>query len=337
MPPFPAYPVVCGLSTFLVLLPLPWHWKARNTGTLLYIGWTVVGNLVFLANTIVWHGQIRYDPAPVWCDISTKLVIGGSVGITAASLCINRRLYNIATIKNVAMTRSSRRREIIIDLLLGIALPVLVMALHYVVQGHRYDIIEDVGCWPATYNTLLAVPMILMWPIIIGIASFVYAGLSIRAFLETRRQFSQVLSNSHSGINISRYFRLMALSSTEMLFSLPFSIYLLVNNLKNPQYPWISWEDTHQQFSKVVFWPMILIKAFPQVERVINISLWAAPVGGFVFFLWFGIAAESVVGYMSVFWVLVRPFGIKPRAKTEQPGAAWYVRSYTSICLGANG
>lgn len=74
MPPFPAYPVVCGLSTCLVLLPLPWHWKARNTGTLLYIGWTVLGNLVFLVNTIVWHGQIRYDPAPVWCDICEFIV-----------------------------------------------------------------------------------------------------------------------------------------------------------------------------------------------------------------------------------------------------------------------
>ena len=115
----------------------------------------------------------------------------------------------------------------------------------------------------------------------------------------------------------------MALSLTEMLFSLPFSIYLLVSNLRNEQFPWISWEDTHQHFSRVVYRPMGLIKASPQMERVLNINLWATPMGGFIFFLWFGIAAESVVGYMSIFWVLVRSFGVEPKSKTEQPGAAW--------------
>lgn len=181
--------------------------------------------------------------------------------------------------------------------------------------------------------------MVLIWPIIIGVASFIYAGtsgiisheqelifypgLSIRAFLETRRQFSQVLSNSHSGVNVSRYFRLIALSSTEMLFSLPFSIYLLVNNLKNPQNPWVSWADTHQNFSRVVYWPMILIKTLPQVERVLDVNLWVTPVGGFLFFLWFGMGAESVIEYMKVLRVLGRPFGIKAKSKTEQLGAAW--------------
>jgi hypothetical protein len=65
----PAYPVFSALSIVLVLLPLPWHWKARNTGTLLYIAWTVVGNLVFTINTIVWAGSFE-DYAPIWCDIS---------------------------------------------------------------------------------------------------------------------------------------------------------------------------------------------------------------------------------------------------------------------------
>lgn len=67
-----AFPVVCALAIILVLMPLPWHWKARNTGTLLFIGWTVVGNLVFFVNAIVWDSNLG-NPAPVWCDICKRI------------------------------------------------------------------------------------------------------------------------------------------------------------------------------------------------------------------------------------------------------------------------
>lgn len=62
-------------------------------------------------------------------------------------------------------TLAQKRNEVIIDLSIGLGLPVLVMALReyrnwisvyhlsdwqvdYVVQGHRYDIVENVGCTP---------------------------------------------------------------------------------------------------------------------------------------------------------------------------------------------
>ncbi|KAB5588131.1 Pheromone B alpha 3 receptor [Ceratobasidium theobromae] len=313
---FPVFPILSGLAIILVLLPLPWHWRARNTGTLLYIGWTVVGNLVFMTNTIVWRKNFE-DHAPVWCDISSKLIIGMSVGLTAASLCINRKLYNIATIKSVHATAASRRREVIVDLLLGIALPIIVMALHYVVQGRRYSILEDIGCWPTTYNTLLAIPLIMLWPILISVCSLLYCSLSIRAFLQTRQQFNQVLNNSRTGINMSRYFRLMALSSTEMVFSLPFALYLLINNLQNKQYPWISWNDTHYMFSQPVKFPAIVLKTFPTSYRVLLVNLWVLPGGGFIFFIYFGLGGEAASAYKEIFYKLVAPFGIRPRPDTS--------------------
>ncbi|KAF8597848.1 STE3-domain-containing protein [Ceratobasidium sp. AG-I] len=319
----PGFPVLCALAIIAVLLPLPWHWKARNTGTLLYIGWTLVGNIVFMVNSLVWAGNLK-NPAPIWCDISTKLIMAMSVGITAASLCINRRLYNIATIKSVTHMRGSKRRDAIIDLSLGVGLPILIMILHYVVQGHRFDIIEDVGCWPSVYNTLLAVPMILMWPVLISVASFIYAGLSIRAFLETRRQFTQVLSNSNSGLNMSRYFRLMALAATEMLFSLPFSLWILVTNMTGILNPWVSWEDTHQNFGHINFIPRVYIEALPHVKLVMDINRWITPAGGFLFFAYFGLAGEASAEYRRALWRLVAPFGIKPPAPKPQ-SSAWYV------------
>lgn len=44
----------------------------------------------------------------------------------------------------------------------------------YVVEGHRFDIFEDIGCYPATYITPLAFLFLLCWPLAIGVVSAIY-------------------------------------------------------------------------------------------------------------------------------------------------------------------
>ncbi|KAF8597846.1 STE3-domain-containing protein [Ceratobasidium sp. AG-I] len=314
----PAFPFFCALSIILVLLPLPWHVKVRNTGTLLYIGWTILGNLVFLVNSFVWSENLT-NHAPIWCDISTKIIIGLSVGICAASLSINRRLYLIAAQNESRAFRRFTRRDTIIDLCLGIGLPVLVMILHFIVQSHRYDIIEDIGCWPVVYNTLVAVPTVLMWPIIIGSASFIYACHSILAFLRRQSNFGEILANSHTGLNISRYFRLMAMSATEMLFTIPLAIFLLVNNLRGAQNPWVSWADTHSDFGRVGYLSYSFIEEFPQVGTALTITRWALPGSGILFFAFFGMANEAFAEYKRIFWAAAALVGFRrPAPKLQQ-------------------
>lgn len=36
-------------------------------------------------------------------------------------------------------------------------------------QGHRFDIYEDAGCEPVTYNTPAAFVLVYMWPLISGL------------------------------------------------------------------------------------------------------------------------------------------------------------------------
>ena len=48
-----------------------------------------------------------------------------NVAPLACSLCINRRLYKIATTKAVMVTHAEKRRGIIIDLLIGLGVPLL--------------------------------------------------------------------------------------------------------------------------------------------------------------------------------------------------------------------
>jgi len=86
------------------------------------------------------------DRAPVYCDIGrlfddvarcvrslnhltvTRIQAGLNVAILACSLCINRRLYKVATVNAVMITRSEKRRTVMIDLLICIGLPLIQMA-----------------------------------------------------------------------------------------------------------------------------------------------------------------------------------------------------------------
>lgn len=80
--------------------------------------WAGFASLIQFIDSVVWNGTME-NVAPVWCDISelqtrslrlfadpgvlaTKFIIGAGIGIPAASLCINRRLYNIAAVQQTS-------------------------------------------------------------------------------------------------------------------------------------------------------------------------------------------------------------------------------------------
>ncbi|CAE6388469.1 unnamed protein product [Rhizoctonia solani] len=306
----PAFPVFCALSLVLLLLVLPTHVKSRNSGTLLFIGWTFILTLILFVNSLVWAGNLS-NPAPVWCDIAAKIFVGANSGIPAASLCISRRLYQILHPKYAQSDSKTKRRTLMIDLATGLGVPALAMVLHTVVQGHRYDIIEDVGCYPTTYATLLAVPMVYMWPIALGLISLTYSTLTACELINRRRQFSNTLSASRSGLTTSQYFRLMALAATDMFFSLPLSVFILITTLRLRQNPWISWADTHQNFGRINFFPWAIVTLRPSLYVLLQIFRWAPPALGFVFFLYFGIAGETTMEYRRWFWAIAKLLGVK--------------------------
>ena len=61
--------------------------------------------------------------------LAIKFEIGVSIAVPAAILCINRRLYLLASSTTIIPTKADRIRELIIDLVIGIGLPFIVMAL----------------------------------------------------------------------------------------------------------------------------------------------------------------------------------------------------------------
>ena len=56
---------------------------------------------------------------------ATRVQVALNIAISASSLCINRRLYKIAILKNVMITRADKRRAVIQDLFICVGIPIL--------------------------------------------------------------------------------------------------------------------------------------------------------------------------------------------------------------------
>ncbi len=59
---------------------------------------------------------------------------------------------------------------------LCIAFPIAMLPILYVVQGHRYDIIESIGCSIPTYFSWPGVTVRFLVPMAISLAAIGYAG-----------------------------------------------------------------------------------------------------------------------------------------------------------------
>ncbi|THH33304.1 hypothetical protein EUX98_g915 [Antrodiella citrinella] len=328
-PSYPAFPILAFLGCVLALLPIPWHLQAWNSGTCLFMFWSAVACLNLGVNSIVWHGN-AIDHAPVWCDISSRIIVAVAVALPASSLCINRRLYHISSVQIASISRGEKRRAIMIDLSIGLGIPLFQVLCQYIVSGHRYDIFEDIGCYPYTYNTPPSYPLSQVWPLAIGLVSAVYCVLTLRAFFRRRAAFAQYLASNPS-LTTNRYFRLMALASTELMCTIPISSYGLYLNLSAaPMHPWISWADTHFDYWQVNQVPAAVWRQDSNASVAFELSRWAAPFCAFVFFAYFGFAAEARKNYSTLLlpvtsrlracvpWKSIRhPKGILPLADSS--------------------
>jgi hypothetical protein len=56
---------------------------------------------------------------------ASRVQVALSSAIPACALCIQRRLYKCTTMTTGGATREEKRREVVVDLLIGIGIPIL--------------------------------------------------------------------------------------------------------------------------------------------------------------------------------------------------------------------
>ena len=250
-----------------------------------------------------------------------------TVAVPAVVICINRRLYLLASPTSILPSETDKRREIIIDLAIGIGLPIMIMILcpffsitfqvmslwlihitAFFAQGSRFSIVEDYGCSPAILRTWVAVVIINAPPVLLELIASVYGCLSIHAFYKRRSRLNESLS-SHRGLNSNRYLRLMAFSVCDLLAGIPISAFYVYLEFKSPRlfrFPGLTQE--HYQFSQIIQVPAVLWRANAKSEVGYELSRWIMVVAAFVSFAIFGFTREARDKYRVVLQAIVHVF-----------------------------
>ncbi|KIK78556.1 hypothetical protein PAXRUDRAFT_834509 [Paxillus rubicundulus Ve08.2h10] len=294
-------PVVAFICAALVLIPLPWHWRAGNVSTIAISAWLFVGSIIDGVGSIIWGNTVE-NIAPIWCDISTKLQIGSTVALPAAMFCLCIQLERISSVRQVSVTHSDKRCRQILDGILCFGVPVVYMALHYVVQGHRFDIVEGFGCRPAVYESIASIFLMWLPPLLFAIGGCVYAGLAFAHFWRRRATFARHLQNSNSTLTTGRYLRLMCMSIVEMFIGILVTSIDMWFSLRGGLRPWISWDNVHSNFSEVAYFPLVLL---PKSTLLWVFVIWAEiPVASILFFAFFAFGREAMKEYFATFsWI----------------------------------
>lgn len=126
--------------------------------------------------------------------------------------------------------------------------------------------------------------------------------LAIYNFTSQRRRFQSLLRQSSSSLTTSRFFRLLAVSSVDMLFTIPCVIYSIVIQSKN-LVPSQRWSDLHYDFGQVFLYSQkdLLDPRSASLEVTTSISSWLPLFAAFVYFACFGMHDSALDRYIMAY------------------------------------
>ena len=125
---------------------------------------------------------------------------------------------------------------------------------------------------------------------------------------------------------MSRYIRLMMLAISEMICTIPISIYsIYIANKGIPLQPWISWANTHYDFSYVGQVPAVEWLSDPNFRLSVELTRWLFPASALLFFLLFGFGTEARKNYRAAFLRVAKLLGYKPASQASVNMAPQYV------------
>jgi len=288
---------------------------------------------LFLAiDTIVWSNNFNII-TPVWCDIETHVGVASLVGIPACTLVITRRLCKIIQRRSFVISKRSKRNELIFDLGVTVGFPIVITILYYIVQGARFEVLEELGCSPNELDSGLTIILSNVWPLLLpAISVLFYSPRILWFFYRQRKEIGEFL-DSNQTLNRADYYRIMAVGCMDALILLPIGIYdMVIDVLQGRPLPfWTGWTFVHTDWEAYglptsswdrSIWDKLVLRW----DEVINPAL------AIVFFLIFGLTKEARANYWSALYFFLRPLGIKSRtkAKAEVSTAVFHTNTYDS-------
>ena len=144
--------------------------------------------------------------------------------------------------------------------------------------------------------------------------------MTIRSFLEHRKDLGALTSSTSSSLTSYRYLRLMLFASLDVLFLLPLNVYFLYLGSQQDFYPWHGLDDLHFGFSFVGQIPEEVWRVTQSGRNQVMLTPGTSIAACFVFFAFFGLAKESRDHYWGAYCSLRKIFTRRSGADASHPG-----------------
>lgn len=182
-----------------------------------------------------------------------------------------------------------------------------------IVQDRRFVIVEDMGCLPAVYSSVVSVIILWFPPLIMCIAAIVLLGMSeLLPAISTRTYFLSVMTVrdtwrrrhilasglDRSGMASPTFQRLLITCGAAVLILTCYIIFMTVASGADGFYPWTSWADVHSRMSEV---EVVLSGDIPVPEQIkIEMTWWIVPMLSLFVFGLLGFGEGTRAGYEAL-------------------------------------
>ncbi|AJS44999.1 Ste3p [Saccharomyces cerevisiae YJM1332] len=280
---------LCLLAVILLAPPLAWHSHTKNIPAIILITWLLTMNLTCIVDAAIWSDDdflTRWD-GKGWCDIVIKLQVGANIGISCA---VTNIIYNLHTILKAdsVLPDLSSWTKIVKDLVICLFTPVMVMGFSYLLQVFRYGIARYNGCQNLLSPTWITTVLYTMWMLIWSFVGAVYATLVLFVFYKKRKDVRDILHCTNSGLNLTRFARLLIFCFIIILVMFPFSVYTFVQDLQQVEGHY-TFKNTHSS----TIWNTII--KFDPGRPIYNI--WLYVLMSYLVFLIFGLGSDALHMY----------------------------------------
>ncbi|CZT21880.1 uncharacterized protein RCC_07746 [Ramularia collo-cygni] len=297
--PYPIAIFFAIASLALVLLltpPLVSHFKNRNIGATVLVAAAIAGNMMNFLNATIWSTDdvASWYTGAIYCDIQIKLMVVLSIMYTSSVAMILRGLAQIMNTNSSSWSISAakKRRDIIIDLVCCVVLPMFQMLAQWITQPWRYYILGIAGCTPATDGSWLYILLSLLPPLFWTAVDVYYSIILLIRLIRYRRAFNTIMMNNNT--TKSRFLRLYLLSTLCVIALIPGQVFVFVTNV-SPGVTSFSWNAVHHptEYS----WDSVIM--VPSGGKTFY-DRWFCLVGSVLIFAFFGFGRDAVKTYRDL-------------------------------------
>ncbi|KAJ7749700.1 pheromone A receptor-domain-containing protein [Mycena metata] len=299
----PVLSFICAglLAVFLIILI---RRLTVNTSNVAIVLWLLLGNAVHAVNTIVWSSN-NEPRISVWCDIVTKLLLGTTVALPGVCLCSARYLELLSSDRKIYPHTYSKRFHTLLDVALCYVLPLLYMILHFAVQDHRFDLVQNFGCSASIHRSTPAVLIMIIPPLILCSISLVLCLLTVWNYARlSSERFTSHLSARSNSISVPLFTRRVAKSILLTATVLIVTLFPLLGPRNQ------SWAQFHPNYSQILF-----VREPAEVGAVQTVW-WSIPVVSIVYLVLTLVLGETTDTFS---WVRRRCPALFPRGRPVRP------------------